>query len=93
MAGFMGLLAAQLKGKVAAYEIWNEPDNEDFWHAPIGQPLHGARQGGPSGDQAADPGAIVLAGPVSGSDYDFAQMYAAGARARSTASPSHRHVA
>ena len=29
---FVGFLASQLRGKVAGYEIWNEPDEAAFWH-------------------------------------------------------------
>jgi hypothetical protein len=82
MGVFMGLLAAQLKGKVAAYEIWNEADNEEFWHAPIDANRYTALvKAVHPAIKAADPAAVVLAGPFSGNDYDFlAQMYAAGAK-------------
>jgi hypothetical protein len=82
MATFMGLLAAQLKGKVAAYEVWNEPDNPDFWHATLdaGRYTSLVKAVYPA-VKAADPNAIVLAGPFSGNDYDFlTQMYADGAK-------------
>ena len=29
---FVGAFAAQLRGKVGGYEIWNEPDETAFWH-------------------------------------------------------------
>ena len=31
-ARFLGTLAARERGKVAAWEIWNEPDEREFWH-------------------------------------------------------------
>jgi len=82
MAGFMSLLAAQLKGKVAAYEIWNEPDNPDFWHAGVDAGRYTQLiQAVYPAVKTADPGATVLAGPFSGNDYDFlGQMYADGAK-------------
>ena len=33
---FMDSLAARTRGRVAAWEIWNEPDEKDFWHGPVG---------------------------------------------------------
>ncbi len=82
MANFMALLATQLKGKVAAYEIWNEPDNSEFWNAPIDPARYAALvKAVYPAIKAADPDATVLAGPFSGNDYDFlSAMYAAGAK-------------
>jgi polysaccharide biosynthesis protein PslG len=82
MASFMGLLATALKGKIAAYEIWNEPDNGEFWNAPIDPVRYTALvKAVYPAVKAADPTAIVLAGPFSGNDYDFLQaMYQAGAK-------------
>ncbi len=82
MATFMGQLATALKGKVAAYEIWNEPDSNEFWHATLDAARYTALlKAVYPATKAADPGAVVLSGPFSGNDYDFmAQMYAAGAK-------------
>jgi hypothetical protein len=82
MAAFMGQVAAQLKGKVAAYEVWNEPDNTEFWHGTVDAGRYTSLvQAVYPAVKAADPDAAVLAGPFSGNDYDFlAQMYTAGAK-------------
>ena len=78
----MGSLAARERGKVAAWEIWNEPDEKDFWHGQVG-----AAQYAPLLDRQrhtaiheADPSALVLAGASTGNDYPFVEgLYAAGA--------------
>jgi len=82
MATFMGRLASALKGKVAAYEIWNEPDNQEFWNAPIDPARYTALiKAVYPAIKTADPSAVVLAGPFSGNDYNFLQgMYQAGAK-------------
>ena len=41
-ARFMGGLASRYRGRVSAWEIWNEPDGSSFWHAPISAPEYGA---------------------------------------------------
>ncbi len=81
LARFMGPFAARYRGRIAAWEVWNEPDGVDFWHgvppsAAAYTPLLTAVS---SAVRAADPGARVYAGPLSGNDYDFLQgIYNAG---------------
>ena len=77
----MGSLAARERGKVAAWEIWNEPDEKDFWHGQVGAaqyaPLLTAAH---TAIHEADPAALVLAGASTGNDYPFVEgLYAAGA--------------
>jgi Cellulase (glycosyl hydrolase family 5) len=80
-ARFLGSLAARERGKVAAWEIWNEPDENEFWHGQVGPQqyaplLIAAHQA----IHEADPSALVLAGASTGNDYPFLEgLYAAGA--------------
>ncbi len=61
---FMHTLAARYRGRVAAYELWNEANLQREWN---GFPLGGALFGelllaGAAGARAADPKAILIAG-------------------------------
>jgi hypothetical protein len=61
---FMHTLAARYQGRVAAYELWNEPNLQREWN---GFPLGGAAfvellQAGATGVRAADPDAVLIAG-------------------------------
>jgi hypothetical protein len=61
---FMGQLAARYKGRVAAYELWNEPNLAREWR---GDTLDPARfvalvAEGSKAVRAADPGALVISG-------------------------------
>ncbi|CAB4938967.1 unannotated protein [freshwater metagenome] len=82
-ANFVGALAARYRGRVAAWEIWNEPDASEFWHRTVGAaayaPLLIAAH---RAIEAQDPAALVLAAPSTGNDYPFLEgLYAAGAGA------------
>ncbi len=81
-AAFVGGLAERFGTRVSAYEIWNEEDSSTFW------------AGGPNPAayaqllkatypvlKAADPGATVVLGGLTGNDYPFLEeVYAAGAK-------------
>lgn len=81
-AAFVGALAQRWAGRVTAYEIWNEEDNASWW------------TGGPDPAayaqllkatypviKAADPGATVVLGGLTGNDYPFLEgVYAAGGK-------------
>jgi Cellulase (glycosyl hydrolase family 5) len=81
-AAFVGALAQHWAGRVAAYEIWNEEDSASWW------------AGGPNPAaytqllkatypvvKAADPGATVVLGGLTGNDYTFLEgVYAAGGK-------------
>lgn len=61
---FMGQLATRYRGRVAAYELWNEPNLAREWQ---GDTLDPARfvalvAEGARGVRAADPGALVVSG-------------------------------
>jgi hypothetical protein len=80
-AEFMADLATRWKGKVAVWELWNEPDDNLFW------------PDGPKSDRyatllkkttplirAADPAATVIVGGLVGNDFEFVeQLYDHGA--------------
>jgi len=60
---FMGALASHFKGRIKAYEVWNEQNLQREWGAPLSASdyvrlLAGAYQA----IKAADPGAIVVSG-------------------------------
>ena len=81
-ARFVGAYAAHFKGKIAAWEIWNEPDGTEFWHGPQpSAPAYTALlQASYRTIKAADPAAQVYAGPLIGNDYAYLeQLYADGA--------------
>lgn len=61
---FMALLAQRYAGRVAAYELWNEPNLQREWN---GVPLDAAAlvaliQAGTEGVRAGDPAALVISG-------------------------------
>jgi hypothetical protein len=63
-ARFMGELAGRYKGRVAAYELWNEPNLAREWR---GDTLHPARfvaliAEGSGAVRTADPGALIVSG-------------------------------
>src|SRR4051812_39648257 len=79
---FMRRLAAHFRGRVSAYEVWNEPNDPAFWsgkatpgeYAPL---LRAAYDGVKSADSAARVGV----GGLLGNDHDFVDgLYAAGAQ-------------
>ncbi len=81
LARFMAPFSARYKGRVAAWEVWNEPDGVDFWHgsAPNATAYTALLAAAYTAVKGADPGAQVYAGPLSGNDYDFLQgIYNAG---------------
>jgi hypothetical protein len=80
---FLGRFAAHNKGvgSVAGYEVWNEPDESTFWHpGPDAGKYTAMLQSAYANVKAADPSATVVAGPMTGNDYQWLQnLYTAGA--------------
>jgi hypothetical protein len=91
---FAGAVAARYRGRVAAYEIWNEPNAAQSWtsgpQGPEPAVYAGLLKAAYPKIKAADGGALVLAGAL-GSVFSLGsltldpvtfvdQMYAAGAR-------------
>jgi hypothetical protein len=92
---FTAALAARLRGKVAAYEIWNEPDEAAFWHpgpdvvkyTALLKAAHAAIKG-------ADPAALVIAGPTTGNNYAWIDgLYDNGAKGSFDAIAVHTDTA
>src|SRR5581483_4572886 len=90
---FMGALAAYLKGRVVAYELWNEPNLSGEWGGQPPNPEAYARLllAAYPLIKAADPNALVVSaglastggdgGATALNDVDFlSRLYAAGAR-------------
>jgi hypothetical protein len=77
-----GELAAAFRGTVMGYEIWNEPDDPQFWAgAPDPRGYTALLRPAYAAIKAADPGATVVVGGLVGNDLDFVNgLYAAGAK-------------
>lgn len=81
-ASFIGRLAARYQGRVQSWEIWNEPDEAEFWHATTPSPAAYAPllKASYTAIKAADPAAQVVAGPLTGNNYEFLEgLYSEGA--------------
>ncbi len=64
---FMAYLAGRYQGRVAAYELWNEPNLQREWSDGSGRVLNAADfanliREGAAGVRAADPSAIIISG-------------------------------
>jgi hypothetical protein len=81
-AAFVGALAQRWAGKVAAFELWNEEDNASWWvGAPNPAAYTALLQATYPVVKAADPGAAVVLGGMTGNDYSFLEgVYAAGGK-------------
>jgi hypothetical protein len=92
---FVGTLAASLRGTVGAYEIWNEPDAETFWHAGIDVARYTALlKAAYPAIKAADPAAKVIAGPTTGNNYAWVDgLYTNGAKGSFDAVAVHTDTA
>jgi hypothetical protein len=96
-ANLLGDFAAHMKavGGAAAYEVWNEEDETDFWGAVVDAGRYASilTAAYPKLKQA-DPGAKVLLGPLTGNNYNFlGQIYAAGAGSSFDATAVHTDTA
>jgi hypothetical protein len=80
---FLKRFAAHNKGvgSVAGYEVWNEPDENQFWHpTPDAGKYTAMLKSAYAGIKSGDPAATVVAGPMTGNDYTWLQnLYTAGA--------------
>jgi hypothetical protein len=81
---FLKRFAAHNKavGPVAGYEVWNEPDENVFWHpGPDATKYTAMLKAAYAGIKAGDPAATVVAGPTTGNDYQWLEnLYTAGAQ-------------
>jgi len=94
---FLKRFAAHNKvvGKVAGYEVWNEPDENGFWHpAPNPTQYTALLRAAYAGIKAGDPVATVLAGPTTGNNYGWLDnLYTAGAQGSFDAVAVHTDTA
>jgi polysaccharide biosynthesis protein PslG len=73
-----GWMAGRWKGRISAWEIWNEPDQDDFWTGTVQQYVALLKAAYPR-IKAADPGALVVTAGVTNQDTDFLRLaYQAG---------------
>lgn len=96
-ADFLKKFAAHNKavGNVAGYEIWNEPDENVFWHpAPDAIKYTAMLKAGYSAIRSVDASTPVIAGPMTGNDYAWLeQLYTAGAQGSFDAVAVHTDTA
>ena len=79
-ATFVGQMAHHWKGRVAAYEIWNEPDLAKWWHpAPSPTDYAALLKASAAKIRAEDPAAKVISGGLAGGNVTFLDaLYEAG---------------
>jgi Cellulase (glycosyl hydrolase family 5)/Bacterial Ig domain len=77
-----GEVASAFRGSVLGYEIWNEPDESQFWAGgPDARAYTALLKPAYRAIKAADPGAAVVVGGLVGNDLGFVDaLYAAGAK-------------
>jgi hypothetical protein len=79
---FAAPLARRYAGRVQAWEVWNEPDEPEFWHgpAPGAGPYAALLEPTYAAIKAEDPAALVFGGPLTGNNYRFVEdLYKVGA--------------
>jgi hypothetical protein len=88
-------LAARLRGEVAGYEIWNEPDDTTFWkNGPQPADYAALLKAAYTAVKRADPSAKVLVGGLVGNDFDFlSKLYDNGAKGSFDAVAVHTDTA
>lgn len=93
-AEFMQFLVSRFRGKVDAWEVWNEPNLQRFWSSGPnpGDYARLLRAAYPA-IKAGDPNAKVVFGGVSGNDYSFLEgAYAAGAKGNFDVMATHPYT-
>ncbi len=60
-AEFVFTIASRYKGKIHSWELWNEPDNHEFWEGTVAQYAEMVKEGALA-VRRADPKAIVILG-------------------------------
>ena len=80
-AAFMRFLSDRYRGRIAAYEVWNEQNLARFWTSPSPSAYVALLQASYAAVKASDPAALVVFGGLSTSDYAYVESaYAAGAK-------------
>ncbi len=74
-------VASRYRGKVQAWEIWNEPDPaQSFWQGTVGQYVQLLKAAYPAIKAGDSNALVVFGGPSSNDDGFIAAAYAAGAK-------------
>ena len=82
-------------GGAVAYEVWNEPDEPQFWGGPVDVGHYtGILRAAAPRIRRGDPGAKVLLGALTGNNYGFlGQVYDRGGRGSFDAVAVHTDTA
>ncbi len=92
-ASFMSFVTNRYRGRIQAYEIWNEQNTERFWTSPSAEAYTRLLQAAYPAVKMADPAATVVFGGLSTSDYAFVESaYAAGVRGSFDAMAVHPYT-
>jgi hypothetical protein len=71
-ADALRFLVKRYRGDVAAWEVWNEPDLDEFFRtSDPAEEYAGLLRAGHRAAKRAHPGSTVLGGSLSGADYEF----------------------
>lgn len=81
-ANYVFHIVDRYKGRVAAWEIWNEPNIMPFWMPRPDPELYAKLlQAAYTAAKKADPNCIIVGGALAGPDHEFLRgMYAAGVK-------------
>jgi hypothetical protein len=94
-ADYVGGLAKRWRGHLEAIEIWNEQDEDHFWHGSADPAQYvDLLQRSYAAIKAADPSVKVVFGPTVGNNYGFLEKaYAAGAKGHFDVMAAHTDTA
>jgi hypothetical protein len=85
-------LAAHFRGRVSAWEVWNEPNLSDFWQGSVAQYASLLKAAYPA-FKSGDPSARVVLGGPSTNDADWLRkLYAAGAKGTFDVMSTHPYM-
>jgi hypothetical protein len=71
----MGLLAARYRSQIRSWELWNEPDNRDYWTGTVEQYAELVRAGA-SSIRAVDPEIRIVSGGLAGTIEFLEELFA-----------------
>ena len=93
-ARFMRWAAEHFRGRVRAWEIWNEPNQEAFWAGRDAARYTGLLKAAYPAVKAGDPGALVVIGGPAYNDTGWLQgAYGAGAKGSFDVMATHPYMA
>jgi hypothetical protein len=92
-ANYVRQIVGRYKGRVIAWEIWNEPNIQPFWSPRPSAELYAKLlKAAYKAAKEADPDCVVLGGALAGPDSDFlAGMYEHGAKGHFDALSYHNY--